>query len=277
MEQQYFIKLPRNQDGSLVGAAFCVFCNGVQVYEQSVRLNEEASVFQAELVALGGASQWILLQPGPEPITVYSDSQSSLQALNDGYHRDKLVHEVRCKVLRARHERQVTLCWVRGHTGILGNERADQLAKAGASGPFITRTVEPSAAYIKGTLLKRSMTNWQESWNQSTVGRSTYAFVPVVGLTPVCCNRLTTQILTSHGKFPRFQSRFGQGDGSCSCGSSCGDARHYVLDCPLTEDFRRRADQVDWSRPPEQVLRTLAASKGNLKELEKLMEMIINL
>ncbi|XP_023209565.1 uncharacterized protein LOC111612566 [Centruroides sculpturatus] len=65
-----------SKDGSVVGAAFCVFCNGVQVYEQSVRLNEEASVFQAELVALVRASQWILLHPGPEPVTVYSDSQS---------------------------------------------------------------------------------------------------------------------------------------------------------------------------------------------------------
>ncbi|XP_023211928.1 uncharacterized protein LOC111614797 [Centruroides sculpturatus] len=48
------IYIDGSKDGSLVGAAFCVFCNGVQVYEQSVRLNEEASVFLAELVALGG-------------------------------------------------------------------------------------------------------------------------------------------------------------------------------------------------------------------------------
>ncbi|XP_023230907.1 uncharacterized protein LOC111630969 [Centruroides sculpturatus] len=221
-----------------------------------------------------------LVDTGTERTVIRDDLVDTIKrsnALHNGYHRDSLVHEIRRKVLRARHERQVTLCWVRGHTGILGNERADQLAKAGASGPFITRTVEPSAVYIKGTLRKRSMTIWQERWNQSTVGRSTYAFVSVVGLTPVCCNGLTTQLLTSHGRFPHFKSRFGQGDGSCSCGSSRGDARHYVLDCPFTEDFRRGADQVNWSRPPEQVLRTLAASKGNLMKLKELMEMIINL
>ncbi|XP_023231884.1 uncharacterized protein LOC111631805 [Centruroides sculpturatus] len=93
-----------SKDGSLVGAVYVVFCDGVEVYEQSVRLNEEASVFQAELVALVGASQWILLHPGPESVTVYSDSQSLLQALKDGYHRNSLVYKIRSMVLRARHE-----------------------------------------------------------------------------------------------------------------------------------------------------------------------------
>ncbi|XP_067134919.1 uncharacterized protein [Centruroides vittatus] len=266
-----------SKDGGLVGAAYCVYSGGVHVYSQSVRLNEEASVFQAELVALAGASQWILLHPGPEPVTVYSDSQSSLQALSDGYHRDELVREIRGRVLRARHERHVALRWVRGHIGIPGNERADQLAKAGARGPFVTRTVEPSATYIKGTLLQWSMRSWQESWTQSTVGRSTHAFVPDVGLTPVSCCRLLTQILTGHGRFPHFKSILGQGDGCCSCGCPRGDARHYVLDCPLTEDFRRGADQVDWSKPPEQVLRTLAASEGNLLKLKELMVKVSDL
>ncbi|XP_067131168.1 uncharacterized protein [Centruroides vittatus] len=227
-----------SKDGGLVDAAFCVYSEGVHVYSQSVRLNEEASVFQAELVALAGASQWILLHPAYEPVTVYSDSQLSLQALSNGYHRDELVREIRGRVLRARHKRHVALRWVRGHIRIPGNKRADQLAEAGARGPFVMRTVEPSATYIKGTLLQWLMRSWQESWTLSTVGRSTHAFVPDVGLTPVSCCRLLTQILTGHGRFPHFKSILGQKDGCCSCGCPRGDTRHYVLDCPLTEDFR---------------------------------------
>ncbi|XP_023210040.1 uncharacterized protein LOC111612977 [Centruroides sculpturatus] len=229
-------------------------------------MNEKAFVFQAELVDLEGASQWILLQPGPEPVTVYSDSQSSLQALSNEYHCDSLILEIKSRVLRAKHEQHVALQWVRSDIGILGNKRADQLAKAGASSPFLTRMAEPSTTYIEGTLLKQSMSYWQECWTQTTVGRSTYAFVPVVGLTPVCCNWLTTQILTSHRKFPHFKSKFRQGDSSCSYGCPRSNMRHYVLDCRLTKDFRRGANRVDWSRPPEQVLQVLATSKINLKK-----------
>ncbi|XP_023221027.1 nuclear factor NF-kappa-B p110 subunit-like [Centruroides sculpturatus] len=98
-----------SKDGSLVGTAYCVLSDGVEVYYQSVRLNEEASVFQAELVTLEGASQWILSLLGPEPVTVYSDSQSSLQALSDRYHHDPLVQEIRDGVLRVRH---VVLRWI---------------------------------------------------------------------------------------------------------------------------------------------------------------------
>ncbi|XP_067130231.1 uncharacterized protein [Centruroides vittatus] len=242
-----------------------------------VRLNEEASVFQVELVALDEASQWILRHPGSTPITVYSDSQSSLQALSDGYHRDRMVLEIRGSVLRARHERQVDLRWVRGHNGIPGNERADLLAKAVAQGSFVTRVVDLSASYIKGTLLQRSMKYSQESWNHSTVGRTTYAFLPEVGQTPVSCDWLVTQLLTGHERFPHFQSKFGQGDGHCSCGCLRGDARLYVLDCLFTEDFRRTVDDVDWSQPPKQVVRSLAASKGNLLRLKDLMATVISL
>lgn len=89
----------RSKDGTYLGSAYCVYSVGVLVHSAGDRLNAEASVFQAELLALSRATQWLLDRPGSEPITVYSDSQSSLQALSDGYHRGRMVLEIRGRVL----------------------------------------------------------------------------------------------------------------------------------------------------------------------------------
>lgn len=104
----------------------------------------------------------------------------------------------------------------------------------------MTATVPPSARYIKGTLLQLSMTNWQESWSASTVAKTTHAFLPEVGRTPVSTDRRLTQMLTGHGNFPHYLSVVRRrASGCCSCGVQRGDALHYVLYCPLTEAFRR--------------------------------------
>lgn len=75
-----------SKDGIYVGSAYCVYSDRDLVHSAGERLNAEASMFQAELLALALATQWLLDRPSPEPVTVYSDSQSSLQALSDGYH-----------------------------------------------------------------------------------------------------------------------------------------------------------------------------------------------
>lgn len=111
-----------------VGCAFVVYEHSSECASSLFRLSPQCSVFQAELFAIKEAVTWCNSQGSSACIS--SDSQSALQAINDKYSTNELVSEIRSLIFG--NVNHICLCWVRGHTGIIGNERADELAKSAA-------------------------------------------------------------------------------------------------------------------------------------------------
>jgi ribonuclease HI len=66
-----------------------------------------------------------------------SDNQAALRTLKAHTFSSKLVAECLNILKRLTHQCSVTLMWVPGHTGIEGNEIANQLANKGAETYFI--------------------------------------------------------------------------------------------------------------------------------------------
>ena len=98
-------------------------------HEFSCRINDEASICTAELLAIEAAIEYIW-DSSDEEFMIITDSLSSLQALKS----QKLNNPIVSNILHMCHylsgHKDIVFCWVPSHIGIQGNERADVLAKA---------------------------------------------------------------------------------------------------------------------------------------------------
>ena len=77
-------------------------------------------------------------------IVIFSDSTSSLQSIN-GFNLDSdLVQKfLKDYTIPAKNVKNIILCWIPSHLGILGNEKAEATAKAALSLP-VTRMKLPA-------------------------------------------------------------------------------------------------------------------------------------
>ena len=238
----------RTNDGTGAGVFLDSWDQGI-----SLGLNHYNSVFQAELFAiLIAATDPRVCLARRKRILICSDSQSALRAISAYEYDSVLVGECRMALERLSVRNNVRLIWVPGHSGVAGNEAADELAKAGTG-------LEPEEAALRvgasKSLVKRLTGDWatakaSSEWLTLTGLRQSKIFIPGLnpGLSKILLRlgrkrlRLICCMLTGHAALNRHLSLMQPGlDPICPrCRYADETAEHVLLECHAYD--RQRVD-----------------------------------
>ncbi|XP_014292539.1 uncharacterized protein [Halyomorpha halys] len=108
----------------------------------SISLGKHTPVFQAEVFAINICAQNLIKEGMRERlITIYTDNQAVIYALDNYITRSKLVKECKANLNSPSLANKVRVEWVPEHKGIKRNERADYLARKGFE--YVPLTPDP--------------------------------------------------------------------------------------------------------------------------------------
>jgi ribonuclease HI len=182
------------------GAAAVMYRKGRENPEKVLRYHlgtlDRHTNYEAEAVGLLLAL-WLLRNQhivGRIPISIYVDSQALLRAIKTaaprpGQHLIKAILQLAGQLNRSENRTMLQIKWISSHSGVNGNERADEEAKRAAQGessplhllpPLLRNSLPYSATAMKQDRLKALKAEWQENWKASPRYRKVSRFDEVL-------------------------------------------------------------------------------------------------
>jgi ribonuclease HI len=95
------------------------------------------------------------------------DNQATLKALDSTDITERTYKETRETLNKLGKKNTVDLEWVKAHVGILGNEEAYQVAKAGGNSTAVLGSGLTAKSAIKKELKEAMIFKWTERWQSS--------------------------------------------------------------------------------------------------------------
>ena len=213
-----------------------------QQSEESViltRLQNDNSIYQAELFAILLSLAHIHSQGLKGEIHIFSDSRSSLEKLKSQRHKCHLLMQIQ-KLYHQFSDSKITLHWCPGHEQIDGNEKADYYAKLAIHSTNVTKVPLPISS-LKARCRQVSKKLWDIRWKGSESASVTKKFFPNMSYVDpkfTSCHEMT-QLITGHSRLNYDLQRHGLKESSlCSCGN-VESVEHFLFWCPRYTKLRR--------------------------------------
>lgn len=210
--------------------AVVAFSNSSKIYETVHRIQNQNTVFQAELQAVVQAVQWAL-SSSYNKFQIFSDSQSTILSILNPFPNSKTILNLH-QHIKQYPQKLIYLTWVKGHAGNKGNELADELANSAAQccDLPIDEGIKLPRSYLNKCIKSQILERWQYNWDNSGGGRFAYSLVPKVQTNLLCKDRVSLYFLTGCGSFPTFLHKINKKDNDlCQCGKR-GDPVHYLFE-----------------------------------------------
>jgi ribonuclease HI len=232
------------------GGGVCAFIDGGLVFTKSFHLGEDASVFQAEVLAIKHAADWLKsLNRRYTRVNIHCDSQSAIRALLSPWIHTQTVQMTLMALNSASEGNFVRLRWIKAHVGYQGNELADELAKAGALDPSLQIDVTPpSTNSIKRLIAEGFERIWNDKWKARTDCRQTKQWFPTTN--KKISNKILdldrdnismmTQLITGHNFLKRHSGLVNK-DPDKECRFCCEEEEttfHVIAECPAFARIR---------------------------------------
>jgi len=130
----------------------------------SHRITDNVSTYQAELAAIKLAVTITKQFAEHKQIVIFSDSLSAIQSIESGHTTSSpsLLRQLYEVLYESHHD--IVLAWIPGHSGIRGNELADDLAKVGTKKPKVEIDIELEITEMKRLICKYCEEKWQIAW-----------------------------------------------------------------------------------------------------------------
>jgi len=235
-----------------VGAG--VFCDRLNV-NISVRLPDYCSVYQAEVVAIEEVLCWLKHNViSSNDIAIYVDSQAAIKSLESVTMTSRVTLDCHSSLNEMGKHFNIRIIWVPGHSNVMGNCRADELARQGTTLQLLPDRKElgrPIAA-LKLALRKKAIACANERWTNTItcgVARQVWPKLDLIRSNTLISLRrkvlrTVVGILTGHCLFGEHAKRLGlEVNDFCR---SCMDEEeeetlvHFLCSCPALARRRHK-------------------------------------
>jgi hypothetical protein len=178
-----------------------------------------------------------------EPVLILSDSRSALQLLSCSSRHSYCTIAFKIQeLILVKGLDKVVICWIRGHSGIHGNEVADRVANLAHSN---NRTARSQLCFEEWICTLKSLTiqEWARQWstNVQETGKGTFqrSLGPEIsyvdyGALPHSVECAVSRLRLEHAGVNAHLARFNLADSSnCPVCNVEGTIRHLILHCML--------------------------------------------